>query len=115
MTNGTAIRQVSLFIKRDPITNDVDTISLNDTTFILKNLKHTTFKIVGNYLVISHKLNNGRLRLFDLSMPIIPDPADTPPGNDPYYNNITMILDIEANATALAIGDKVYFEKPAKD
>jgi hypothetical protein len=50
-------------------------------------------------------------------MPIIPDPNATAQAFDPYYNNFTMILDIEANATAklLVIGEKFYFENPAKD
>jgi hypothetical protein len=50
-------------------------------------------------------------------MPIIPDPSVPAGAFDPYYNNFTLILDVTANATEkiTALGDKFYFENPAKD
>jgi hypothetical protein len=61
--------------------------------------------------------NNGRIRLFDLNMPIIPDPNATAAAFDPYYNNFTLILDVQGNATAqlMSIGEKFYFENLAYD
>jgi hypothetical protein len=47
VTNGTAVRQVSLSITRNPMTSAVTAIDLDDTTFILKNYPHTAFRIAG--------------------------------------------------------------------
>lgn len=53
VSNSSAIRQVSINITRDPTTNEIASLALSDTTFILKNFQHSSFLVrAQHYLVI---------------------------------------------------------------